>query len=139
VPDVRCLLPSIPVGVITGAAAVMTFVPDAPQARPWLSLSLGAAVAVVVGRAVSQALRNRSERTRRCVGYLGAAVVGLGVAGVLAFGALISGLCASWGEQCSPEEQASVERLWMMAVATPFAVTGLYAFIDLTTLRARRR
>jgi hypothetical protein len=47
-------------------------------------LSIGGAVAVVVGGAASKVFRSQSERVRRSVGYLSATIVGVGVGGVLA-------------------------------------------------------
>jgi hypothetical protein len=107
--------------------------------RPWSSLSIGAAVAVAVGRAVARSLVTRSERVRRRLGYIGATIVGVGVGGALALVALGAGLCASWGERCTPEELAAIDRLGTMALAAPFLVVGSYAVVDLTTLSARGR
>lgn len=138
-PDIRCMLPSVPVALIAGTWVAFNVGIGVAAERPWLSLSIGAAVAVAVGRAVSRSLITRSERARRRLGYIGATIVGVGVGGVLALVALGTGLCGTWGEQCSPEELAAIDRLAKMALAAPFLVVGSYAVVDLTTLHARRR
>lgn len=66
----------------------------------------------------------------RVVGYVVAAVVGVGIGGFFGFSAFVSGLCANWGEQCSAEETAEMERLWRMALGAPVVTIGAYAVID---------
>lgn len=67
-----------------------------------------------------------------------ATVVGIAVGVVLGYTALVSGLCATWGEECSPEENAHIARLWKMAFAAPLVVVGLYAAVDLLISAALR-
>lgn len=70
------------------------------------------------------------HRFGRVGGYLVAGIVGLGVGGVLAFAAIAKGLCNTWGEQCSAEQNAEMARLWGLALAAPVAVVGTYAVAD---------
>ena len=67
-----------------------------------------------------------------------ATVVGIAVGVVLGYTALVSGLCATWGEECSTEENAHIARLWKMAFAAPFVVVGLYTAVDLLLSAALR-
>lgn len=75
----------------------------------------------------------------RVVGYVVAGVVGVGLGVLFGFTAFISGMCNTWGEQCSPEENAEIERLWTQAFAAPFVVTGAWTIFDLTVLALGRR
>jgi hypothetical protein len=70
------------------------------------------------------------DRFARVGCYVAASLVGLGIGGVLAVNAIASGLCNTWGEQCSPDENAEMARLWGLAFAAPVAVIGIYTLVD---------
>ncbi len=134
-PDIRCLLPALPVALIAGAVTAVTFGPGAAvPLEPWAGLA--ATVATVV--ALPRVLVGWTERARRWLGYTGAVVVGLATGAVLALLAIGTGLCGTWGEQCSPEEVATMERFTVGALAAPVAVPALYAVLDLATRRPGR-
>jgi hypothetical protein len=80
----------------------------------------------------------------RLVGYVGAALVGLVIGAMIAWLAVASTLCATWGGTCSAEQEATTRGLWALALAAPFALVGLYALFDhgvdwLRRRRSRRR
>ena len=79
------------------------------------------------------------NRSGRAVGYLVSGIVGLGIGGILGFTAFAKGLCNTWGEQCSPEQYAEMERLWGLALAAPVAAVGAYALVDLIVHACTRR
>ena len=49
--------------------------------------------------------------------------------------ALGTSLCATWGEQCSSEEQATIDRWAALGLASLVAVPALYATLDHATRR----
>jgi hypothetical protein len=95
-------------------------------------------VIVVVATFASRRLEAWDERGRRRLGYSGAAVVGLGVGALLAFSAIVTGLCATWGQQCSADDQDTMKTLFTLALIAPFAAMGSYALLDIVTLRFHR-
>jgi hypothetical protein len=74
----------------------------------------------------------------RAVGYVVATVVGVAVGGFFGFTAFVEGLCNNWGEQCSTEENAQIDRHWKMAFGAPVVTIGAYAVLDLTLTSAVR-
>src|SRR5262245_49138820 len=79
------------------------------------------------------------DKFARTGGYVAVGTVGLGIGAVIAFMAITEGLCNSWGEQCSPEQNAEIGRLWGLAFAVPLALVGIYALVDFVASASRRR
>jgi hypothetical protein len=76
------------------------------------------------------------RRRARILRYLVALLLGLGVAAVFGYEALLSTLFDSCGKRC-PAEHARVVRLWRCAVAAPFVSVGACAVAELVAARVR--
>jgi MFS family permease len=85
--------------------------------------------------AVYRGMSSWPERSRRQLGYLCSVLVGLAVAAVAWFMAVATSLCATWGEQCSPAEEAAIDRWAALGLVSLVAVPGSYAAADLATRR----
>ncbi len=133
--DVRRALPAIPLAICTGLYAASTaasrLVTEAATA-PVGVIAFGLIVLVVYRQAAGW-----SERGRRQVGYVTAVLLGLVAGALLAFVAFGTSLCGIWGETCTPDELALVDRLLVGAMAAIVGVPGTYALLDLVTLRRR--
>ena len=87
--------------------------------------------------AVYRAAAGWSERARRQVGYgtLWCSAWSAGRSSCSPRSA--ASLCGLWGETCSPDELALIDRLLVAAVAAVLGVPTGYAVVDLVTLRRR--
>jgi hypothetical protein len=75
------------------------------------------------------------ERSRRQLGYFCSVLVGLAVAALSWLMALGTSLCASGSEQCSPAEEAAIDRWATLSLVSLAAIPGLYAVADIATRR----
>ena len=133
--DVRRALPAIPLAICAGLYAASTAanrVLTEPATAPVGVIAFGLTVLVVYRQAAGW-----SERGRRQLGYGTAVLLGLVAAALLAFAAFGTSLCGIWGETCTPDERAHIDRLLVGAVAAIVCVPGSYAVLDLVTLRRR--
>lgn len=80
-----------------------------------------------------------SERVGRALGYVAATVVGVGVGAFFAATAVAQSICATWGEECTPEETAEIARSWKMALVAPAVAIGVYGLFDVVVLGLYRR
>ncbi len=131
--DVRRALPAIPLAICTGlyaASIAANRVLTEPATAPVGVIAFGLTVLVVYRQAAGW-----SERGRRQVGYGTSVLLGVVAGALLTFAAFATSLCGIWGETCTPDELALVERLLVGAVAAIVGVPGSYAVLDLVTKR----
>jgi hypothetical protein len=136
--DIRRALPTVPAALCLGTAAGSAATPLTQSALGSLvrGPSLLGLVAVPLSAvAVYRGLSSWPERSRRQLGYACSVVVGVAVAAVAWLMALGTSLCATWGEQCSPAEEAAIERWGTLGLVSLVAVPGLYTAVDLATRR----
>jgi hypothetical protein len=133
--DIRRALPAIPLGICAGTYA--TYILAARGVPPVVSAVGGGAALGGAVVAMYRAAAGWSERARRQVGYGTSVLVGLASGAILAFLAFGVSLCGLWGETCSPDELALVNRLLVGAMGAVVGVPTGYAVVDLVTLRRR--
>jgi hypothetical protein len=136
--DIRRALPAVPaalcLGTIAGSAATeMTRSALGSYVRAPSLLGLVAVPLSAV--AIYRGMSWWPERSRRQLGYFCSVLVGLAVAAVSWLMALGTSLCANWGEQCSPAEEAAIDRWAVLGLVSLVAIPGLYAAADLATRR----
>jgi hypothetical protein len=136
--DIRRALPTLPaalcLGTIAGSAA--TEMTRSALGSYFVAPSLLGLVAVPLSAvAIYRGMSWWPERSQRQLGYFCSVLIGLVVAAVSWLMALGTGLCASWGEQCSASEQAAIDRWVALGLVSLVAVPGLYAVLDLATRR----
>jgi hypothetical protein len=96
---------------------------------------LGLVAVPVSAVVVYRGLSSWPERSRRQLGYLCSVLIAVALAALGAAMAVETSLCGTWGEQCSPAEQAAIDRWATLSVVSLVAVPGLYAALDLATRR----
>jgi hypothetical protein len=129
--DVRRALPATPVAVLPGLVATVTGL--GASGAPWMALITGLGALVTVFTLAYALMASWSERARRIVGYLAAAVLASLVGSVLALFALLASLCGGWSSGPCYDDTLLVT-LALVALATPILVVGLYAAVDHRTL-----
>jgi hypothetical protein len=133
--DIRRALPAIPLGISTGVYA--TYMLAARGVPPVVSAVGGGAALGGAFVALYRAAAGWPERARRQVGYVTSVLLGLVGGAVLVFAAFGASLCGIWGETCSPDELALINRLLVGAMVAVVGVPTGYAVVDLVTLRRR--
>jgi hypothetical protein len=133
--DIRRALPAIPLGICTGLYA--TYMLATRGVPPVVSAVGGGAALGGAVVALYRAAVGWPERARRQVGYVTSVLLGLVGGAVLVFAAFGVSLCGIWGETCSPDELALIDRLLVWAMVAVLGVPTGYAVVDLVTLRRR--
>jgi len=136
--DIRRALPAVPaalcLGTIAGSAASQ--MTESALGSYFRAPSLLGVVAVPLATvAIYRGMSTWPERSRRQLGYFCAVATGLVIAAVCWFMAIGTSLCATWGEQCSPAEEAAIDGWATLGLVSLVAVPGLYAALDLATRR----
>ena len=136
--DIRRALPTVPTALCVSTAAGSVVTPLAQSALGPLvraPSALGLVAVPLSAVVVYRGLSSWPERSRRQLGYTCSVLVGVALAAVAAAMALGTSLCATGGEQCSPAEEAAIDRWGTLSVVSLVAIPGLYAAVDLATRR----
>ena len=126
--DIRRALPTVPLALIVGAYAGSITVPGArlPVGPRLLAVPIAAVL-------IYRHLSGWTEVARRRLGYacaVGGAVV---TAASLWMMAIATSLCGTWGEECTPAENAAISRYGTLGLVALVAIPGLYTALDLAT------
>ena len=128
--DIRRALPTVPLGLIVGAFAGSMTVPGIPL--PVGPRLLAFPIAAVL---IYRHLSDRDERARRSLGYVCAVGIALVTAASFWMMAIGTSLCGTWGEQCTPAENAAISRYGTLGLVSLVAIPGAYTALDLATRR----
>jgi hypothetical protein len=136
--DIRRALPTVPAALCLGtiAGSVATQMTQSALGSYVRAPSLLGFVAVPLSAvAIYRGMSSWPERSRRQLGYLCSVVSALVIAAVCWFMAIGTSLCATWGEQGSPAEDATIDRWATLGLVSLVAVPGLYVALDVATRR----
>ena len=136
--DIRRALPTVPAALCLGTAVGSVTAPLTQSALGSLVRApsvLGLVAVPVSAVVVYRGLSSWPERSRRQLGYLCSVLIAVALAALGAAMAVGTSLCGTWGEQCSPAEQAAIDRWATLSVVSLVAVPCLYAALDLATRR----
>jgi hypothetical protein len=126
--DIRRALPTVPLALIVGALAGSMTVPGIP-----LPVGSGLVAVPIAAVLIYRHLSDWDEAARRRLGYACAVVVAVVTTAGLWMLALGTSLCGTWGEQCTPAENAAISRYGALGLVSLVAIPGVYTALDLAT------
>src|SRR5262245_65662649 len=100
--DVRRALPTVPIALVVGVLAGSMRLPGIP-----LPVGPGVLAVPIAAVLVYRHMSDWDEGARRRAGYACAVVVALVTTALFWLMALGTSLCATWGEECTPAENAA--------------------------------
>ena len=126
--DIRRALPTVPAALCVGVFAGSATLPGLPP-------GVGLIAVPIAGVMFYRSMAGWDERERRRIGYLCAVVVAVVTTALFWFLAIGTSLCGTWGEQCTPEENAAISRYGALGLVSLVAIPGIYTALDLATRR----
>jgi hypothetical protein len=124
--DIRRALPTVPLALCFGVFAGSATLPGLPP-------GVGLIAVPIAGVMFYRGMAGWDEAARRRIGYLCAVVVAIVTTAMFWFLAIGTSLCSTWGEQCTPEENAAISRYGALGLVSLVAIPGIYAALDVAT------